>query len=52
MNVFKKTSLALSVNAAIFASIAGISSSAIAQDNTDKVVGIEVIEVTARKRTE
>ncbi len=52
MNVFKKTSLALSVNAAILASIAGISSSAIAQDNAEKVVGIEVIEVTARKRTE
>ena len=52
MNVFKKTSLALSVNAAIFASIAGISSSAIAQDNAKEVVGIEVIEVTARKRTE
>ena len=52
MNVFKKTSLALSVNAAIFASIAGISGSVMAEENADKVVGIEVIEVTARKRTE
>ncbi|WP_085297257.1 TonB-dependent receptor [Cognaticolwellia mytili] len=52
MNVFKKTSLALCVNAAIFASVASVSGSAIAQENADKVVGIEVIEVTARKRTE
>lgn len=52
MNVFKKTSLALCVNAAIFASVASVSGSAIAQENADEVVGIEVIEVTARKRTE
>ncbi len=52
MNVFKKTSLALSVNAAILASVAGISGSAIAQEKAEEVVGIEVIEVTARKRTE
>lgn len=51
MNVFKKTSLALCVNAAIFASVASVSGSAIAQENAE-VVGIEVIEVTARKRTE
>tara|TARA_R110000737_G_scaffold34134_4_gene52474 strand:- start:2321 stop:4588 length:2268 start_codon:yes stop_codon:yes gene_type:complete len=54
MNVFNKTSLALCVNAAIFASGAGVTASALAQEKTDhtKVVGIEVIEVTARKRTE
>ncbi len=52
MNVFKKTSLALCVNAAIFASVASVSGSAIAQEKADEVVGIEVIEVTARKRTE
>ena len=52
MNVFKKTSLALCVNAAIFASVASVSGSVTAQENADEVVGIEVIEVTARKRTE
>jgi len=54
MNVFKKTSLALCVNAAIFACGAGVSTAALAQENANKtdVVGVEVIEVTARKRTE
>lgn len=52
MNVFKKTSLALCVNAAIFASVASVSGSAMAQEKADEVVGIEVIEVTARKRVE
>lgn len=52
MNVFKKTSLALCVNAAIFASVASVSGSVMAQEQADEVVGIEVIEVTARKRTE
>ncbi|MGB2740432.1 MAG: TonB-dependent receptor [Cognaticolwellia sp.] len=54
MNVFNKTSLALCVNAAIFACGAGVTTSALAQEKTGnkEVVGIEVIEVTARKRTE
>ena len=54
MNVFNKTSLALCVNAAIFACGAGVTTSALAQEKADnaKVVGVEVIEVTARKRTE
>ena len=56
MNVFKKTSLALCVNAAILASAAGVSTATLAQENTNKteaeVVGVEVIQVTARKRTE
>jgi iron complex outermembrane receptor protein len=52
MNVFKKTSLALCVNAAIFASVASVSGTTMAQEKADEVVGIEVIEVTARKRTE
>ena len=54
MNVFKKTSLALCVNAAILASAAGVSTSALAEESAKNadVVGVEVIEVTARKRTE
>jgi iron complex outermembrane receptor protein len=52
MNVFNKTTLALCVNAAIVASTAGVSGLAMAQEKADEVVGIEVIEVTARKRTE
>lgn len=54
MNVFKKTSLALCVNAAILASAAGVSTATLAQEDTDKaeVVGVEVIQVTARKRSE
>jgi len=52
MNVFKKTSLALCVNAAIFTSAASISSVAVAQEKSGAVTGIEVIEVTARKRVE
>ena len=52
MSVFKKTSLALCVNAAILASVAGVSNSALAEEKANEVVGIEVIEVTARKRTE
>ena len=54
MNVFNKTSLALCVNAAIFACGAGVTTSALAQEKpgNKEVVGIEVIEVTARKRTE
>ncbi|ASP49539.1 TonB-dependent receptor [Cognaticolwellia beringensis] len=54
MNVFKKTSLAVCVNAAILASVSVVSTSALAQENANvaDVVGVEVIEVTARKRTE
>tara|TARA_R110000744_G_scaffold262275_2_gene376833 strand:- start:7787 stop:10054 length:2268 start_codon:yes stop_codon:yes gene_type:complete len=54
MNVFKKTSLAVCVNAAILASVTVVSTSALAQENANvaDVVGVEVIEVTARKRTE
>jgi iron complex outermembrane receptor protein len=54
MKIFKKSALSLCVQASIIASVAGISTSAIAADEVtkEKVVGIEVIEVTARKRTE
>lgn len=54
MSVFKKTSLALGVNAAIFACAVGVTTNAVAEEatNNDEVVGVEVIEVTARKRTE
>ncbi|MGB1261321.1 MAG: TonB-dependent receptor [Cognaticolwellia sp.] len=50
MNVFNKTSLALCVNAAIFASGASVSTLAVAEEA--KKNALEVIEVTARKRVE
>ena len=54
MKIFKKSALSLCVQASIIASVAGISTSSIAADEVTKakVVGVEVIEVTARKRTE
>jgi iron complex outermembrane receptor protein len=54
MKMFKKNALSLCVQASIFAGVASISTSTLAEDNSvkEKVVGIEVIEVTARKRTE
>jgi len=54
MKMFKQNALSLCVQASLFASIASASMSAIAAEEaaTDKIVGIEVIEVTARKRVE
>ena len=54
MKIFKKNALSLCVQASLLASMATVSSHAIAADEQakEKVVGIEVIEVTARKRTE
>lgn len=54
MKIFKKNSLSLCVQASLLASMATISSHALAAEAQakEKVVGIEVIEVTARKRTE
>ncbi|REL26853.1 TonB-dependent receptor [Thalassotalea euphylliae] len=52
MKLLKQSSLALCVHAALF-STSAISFGAQAQEaQADKVVGVEVIEVTARKRTE
>jgi iron complex outermembrane receptor protein len=55
MKIFKQNVLSLCVQASIMASVAGISTSALAAEEVvakEKVVGIEVINVTARKRTE
>lgn len=54
MKIFKKSALSLCVQASIIASVAGISTNVIAADEVTKakVVGVEVIEVTARKRVE
>lgn len=53
MKMFKKNALSLCVQASILASMASISTTVLAAEEVkEKVVGIEVIEVTARKRTE
>jgi iron complex outermembrane receptor protein len=56
VNSMKKNLLALSVQAGIAATLAVSSTAAFAEEETtakkEKVVGIEVIEVTARKRVE
>jgi iron complex outermembrane receptor protein len=53
MKMFKQSALSLCVQASIFASVASISTGALAEDGVkEKTTGIEVIEVTARKRTE
>ncbi len=55
MKTFKKASLACCVKFALLASSVGVSASVFAADeaaDTEKVTGLEVIEVTARKRTE
>ena len=52
--MFKKSALSLCVQASLIASVASFSTVALAAEEVkkEKVVGIEVIEVTARKRTE
>jgi len=52
--MFKQNALSLCVQASLLSCVASVSTTALAADEaaTDKVVGIEVIEVTARKRTE
>ncbi len=54
--MFGRTTLATSVQAALMATAFGYSTASVAEESTAKnkqeVVGIEVIEVTARKRTE
>ena len=53
MKMYKQSALYLCVQASLLASVAGISTTAIAEETAkEKAVGIEVIEVTARKRTE
>jgi iron complex outermembrane receptor protein len=54
MKSFKRNALSLCVQASLLAGITSISTSALAANEatTEKVVGIEVIEVTARKRVE
>ena len=52
MKVFKKSALSLCVQATLLASIASVSTTTVAAEAKEKVVGIEIIEVTARKRTE
>ena len=53
MKMFKQSALSLCVQASIFASVASISTTTFAEDGVkEKTTGIEVIEVTARKRTE
>ena len=54
MNMFKKNALSLCVQASLLASIASVSTGALAADEAakEKTIGIEVIEVTARKRVE
>ena len=54
MKMFKQNALSLCVQASLLSCVASVSTAAFAADEaaTDKVVGIEVIEVTARKRTE
>lgn len=54
MKIFKKNALSLCVQASLLASMASVSTNVLAADAAvkEKVVGIEVIEVTARKRIE
>ncbi|MDP7592698.1 MAG: TonB-dependent receptor [Litorilituus sp.] len=53
MKMFKQSALSLCVQASLLATFAGVSSTALAaEQGAEKVVGIEVIEVTARKRVE
>jgi iron complex outermembrane receptor protein len=54
MKSFKRNALSLCVQASLLVSITSLSNIALAaaQAKKEKVVGIEVIEVTARKRTE
>ena len=53
MKMFKQSALSLCIQASIFASVASISTGALAEEGVkEKTTGIEVIEVTARKRIE
>jgi len=52
MKFFKQSTVALCVNASLLVSAAGFVNAVNAAEETEQVVGIEVIEVTARKRVE
>jgi iron complex outermembrane recepter protein len=54
MKLFKQSTIALCVHASLFAGLTGFAAStnAAEEGKAEKVVGIEVIEVTARKRVE
>ena len=54
MKKFKQSALSLCVQASLLTSAASISAGTLAAEEVtkEKVVGVEVIEVTARKRTE
>ena len=54
MKMFQKSTLSLCVKASLIAGAASLSPGALAAEEVtkEKVVGVEVIEVTARKRTE
>ncbi|MFB0980179.1 MAG: TonB-dependent receptor [Alteromonadaceae bacterium] len=53
MKMFKQSALSLCIQASILSSVASISTGALAEEGVkEKTTGIEVIEVTARKRTE
>tara|TARA_R110001592_G_scaffold350716_2_gene647089 strand:+ start:408 stop:2693 length:2286 start_codon:yes stop_codon:yes gene_type:complete len=53
MNLFKNSTLATAVKLAVLTSTVGFSAATLAEENAEeKVVGLEIIEVTARKRVE
>lgn len=53
MNLFKNSTLATAVKLAVLTSTVGFSAVTLAEENAEeKVVGLEIIEVTARKRVE
>lgn len=54
MKKFKQSALSLCVQASLLASVVGVSTTTLAADEAkkEKVIGIEIIEVTARKRVE
>jgi len=52
MNLFKNSPLATAVKLAVLTSSVGFSAASLAEEVKEKVVGLEVIEVTARKRVE
>ena len=52
MKLFGRTMLATSVQAAIMSTALGFSATSLAEEVKEEIVGIEVIQVTARKRTE
>jgi iron complex outermembrane receptor protein len=52
MNLFKSSTLATAVKLAVLTSSVGYSATTLAEEEKEKVVGLEIIEVTARKRVE